>query len=98
MKKKRSEGMAEILNLRGQIDELDNKILRLLSQRAELSICVGHVKRRTGLAARSSDRERAILRRILKVNEGPLDSAAIRRIFRLIVQESRRTAIREIRK
>jgi chorismate mutase-like protein len=90
--------MEEILDLRGQIDELDNEILRILSERAELSIRVGHVKRRTGLAARSSDRERAILRRIVKANEGPLDNAAIRRIFRLIVQESRRTAIRELRK
>lgn len=90
--------MAEILSLRGQIDELDNQILRLLSRRAGLAIRVGRVKRRTGLAARSSDRERAILRRIVKANEGPLPDAAIRRIFRLIVQESRRTAIREIRK
>jgi chorismate mutase len=90
--------MEEILDLRGQIDELDNEILRILSERAELSIRVGQAKRRTGLAARSSYRERAILRRIVKANEGPLDNAAIRRIFRLIVQESRRTAIRELRK
>jgi len=93
-----SEGMEKINRLRGRIDELDDEILRLLSERAQLAIDVGRVKRRTGLAARSSDRERAILRRVGRVNQGPLENAAVRRIFRLIVQESRRTAIREIRK
>jgi len=90
--------MEEIQGLRRRIDALDDELLRILSQRAELAIRVGRVKRRTGLAAKSSDRERAILRRITSANEGPLDNSTVRRIFRLIVQESRRTAIRERRK
>jgi len=90
--------MEEIWRLRKRIDALDDAILGILSQRAGLAIRVGRVKRRTGLAARSSDRERAILQRIVRKNEGPLDDAAVRRIFKLIVQVSRRTAIREIRK
>jgi len=90
--------MEKIRRLRERIDALDDDILRILSHRAELAIRVGHVKRRTGLAARSSDRERAILHRIGRVNAGPLENAAVRRIFRVIVQESRRAAIRELRK
>ena len=90
--------MEEIQGLRRRIDALDDELLRILSQRAELAIRVGRVKRRTGLAAKSSDRERAILRRITSANEGPLDNSTVRRIFQLIVQESRRTAIRERRK
>lgn len=96
--KKESGGMEEIRQLRKQIDAMDDAILRILSRRAKLAVCVGRVKKQTGLAARSSDRERAILRRIGKTNQGPLDTAAVRRIFQLIVQESRRTAIREGRK
>lgn len=90
--------MEEILRLRKRIDALDDTILRILSERARLAVLVGRVKRRTGLAARSSTRERAILQRIVRSNDGPLDDAAVRQIFKLIVQESRRTAIREIRK
>ncbi|MFY9753997.1 MAG: chorismate mutase [Candidatus Acidiferrales bacterium] len=93
---KRSEGMAEIRELRRRIDLIDTALLRMISRRARLAIEVGYVKRRTGLAAKSSVREREILRRIAQENGGPLDDAAVRRIFHEIVRESRRTAIREI--
>jgi len=90
--------MEEIRRLRQRIDTIDDQLLKILSRRAELAIRVGGVKERTGLAAKSSDREREILRRITEANEGPLDDSSVRRIFRLIVQESRRAAIRERRR
>ncbi|MGH9683550.1 MAG: chorismate mutase [Candidatus Acidiferrales bacterium] len=86
--------MKKILDLRSQIDAIDDKLLLLLARRARLAIRVGLVKQHHGLAARSSDRERQILHRLGRTNEGPLDAAAIKRIFHLIVQESRRAAIR----
>jgi chorismate mutase len=90
--------MEAIRILRRRIDRLDDQILRLLARRAALAVQVGLIKRRTGLSARSSDRERAILHRIARSNQGPLQQGAVRRIFRSIVQESRRAAIRELRK
>ena len=96
--RKKGEGMKEIQKLRARIDTLDDRLLRLLSRRAQMAIEVGRLKRRTGLSARSSIRERAILHRVAQVNAGPLDGPSVRRIFQMIVRESRRTAIREISK
>ena len=96
--RKKGEGMKEIQMLRARIDTLDDRLLRLLSRRAQLAIEVGHLKRRTGLSARSSIRERAILQRMAHANAGPLDAPSVRKIFQMIVRESRRTAIREISK
>lgn len=86
--------MKKISGLRSQIDAIDDKLLLLLSRRARLAIRVGLVKQHHGLAARSSDRERQILHRLGRTGGGPLDPAAIKRIFRSIVRESRRVAIR----
>lgn len=92
--RERSEGMRKIAGLRAQIDAIDDKLVRVLFRRASLAIKVGLLKERHGLAALSSDRERQILQRLSRADEGPLDAAAIKRIFRVIVQESRRAAIR----
>src|ERR1700722_9099847 len=82
----------ELHALRKKIDKIDDKLLKLLSSRSRIAIEIGRVKKKAGLAALSSKRERAILQRLAGVNGGPSHPAAIKRIFRRIVHESRRTA------
>jgi len=74
---------------RGQIDEVDREILRLLNLRAELVRRIGREKRARGLPLRSPMREEEVLHRVKAQNPGPLSATAVERIFRLIIAESR---------
>lgn len=86
--------MKEIEDWRGQIDEIDAELLRLLSRRARLAAHIAACKRAAGLPLRSPDREAQIVSRICGSNAGPLDRRAIKRLFRQIISESRRAADR----
>ncbi len=74
--------------LRQKIDELDTKLINLLNQRARIAIEVAQAKRHKGQARYSPDRERQILNRLLRINPGPLSSAAIEAIYREIMSSS----------
>ena len=75
---------------RAEIDEIDNELLRLLNARAALAIRVGETKRSAGLSVTDGAREREVVERARRANVGPLDSAAVARLFRRIIRESRR--------
>ena len=77
--------------LRQHIDRADLRILRLLNRRARLGVAVGRLKKRHGLKLFDPVRERAILARLAAANQGPLSSAAVRAIYRQILQQTRRT-------
>ena len=75
-------------SLRQRIDELDNEILRLISARAECAQEVAQVKTAddTGTAVfYRPEREAQVLRRIMELNQGPLDSEEMARLFREIM-------------
>jgi len=91
-------GKKTIKALRKRIDSVDEALLRLLFFRAGLAIEVGELKRRKGLTAYSPAREREIMKRLTKLNGGPLRATAVKRIFRQIVRETRNAAIREVQK
>lgn len=95
---KNGGGRKRIQALRKRIDGVDDELLRLLYSRAGLAIEIGHLKRNKGVPAYSPARERAILARLAKINGGPLQQEAVKRIFREIVRESRLAAIREVLK
>jgi chorismate mutase len=75
---------------RAEIDEIDNELLRLLNVRARLAIRVGESKRSAGLSVLDGAREREVIERARRANAGPLDDRAVARLFRRIIQESRR--------
>jgi chorismate mutase / prephenate dehydratase len=80
--------MTDQLNsLREQIDALDARILKLLSQRARLAQRVGHVKQ--GKAVYRPEREAQILRRMAASNPGPLPDGALQRIYTEIMSACR---------
>lgn len=72
----------DLSKLRIEIDALDENILGVLSARASLARKVGSLK--TGQAYRP-EREAEVLRRIQKLNEGPLPDEVIARLFREIM-------------
>ncbi len=72
----------ELLNLRNNIDRLDEEILARLAERARSAKRIGEVKQ--GNLYRP-EREAQVLRRLADANPGPLPDHAVQRIFREIM-------------
>ncbi len=85
-----NDRQARMEELRRQIDATDLELLRLLNTRAGYALDVGRIKRELELPIYCAEREQEILTRIGKNNPGPLEEAAIRRLFERIIDESRR--------
>jgi len=83
-------------NWRSQINALDDELLRLLNQRAELALGVGESKKDSGLSVCDHTREREVTERMCSINEGPLDDRAVVELFRAVIHESRRIQNRTI--
>ncbi|MDF3067439.1 MAG: chorismate mutase [Polyangiaceae bacterium] len=77
-------------SLRRDIDAVDQQILKLLHDRVRLVLQVGDYKRERGIPVYDPARERALLDRLGKSAELPLDQDAVRRIFERLVDEFRR--------
>lgn len=75
---------------RQQIDLLDQEILRLLNDRAKLSVNIARIKSQNNMPVFVPERENSLLEQIISKNKGPLDAEAIRNIFLSIMDESKR--------
>ena len=76
--------------VRKRIDLLDDQLLRIFNDRARLALEIGHIKKKLGLPVFDPVREKQIFTRMREANAGPLDDAAIVRLFERVVDESRR--------
>ena len=74
---------------RARIDDIDRQLLRLLNQRAELSLEIGRAKRESGEAVLVPEREQEILEELARLNPGPLSGGAVRSIWSEILSASR---------
>lgn len=75
--------------LREKIDRLDAGIVRLLNERAAVSIEIGRIKCEAGCDIRDPSREEKIYRNLLEKNGGILPEGSLRNIFREIISASR---------
>jgi chorismate mutase len=78
---------------RAKIDAIDTTLLHLLNVRAGFALEVGRLKGESGLALRVPAREREILARMTQLNPGPLDTAAVEKIYHNILNESIRIQV-----
>ncbi|MDP1568600.1 MAG: chorismate mutase [Vicinamibacterales bacterium] len=79
--------------LREEIDRIDEVVVRLLDRRARCAYAIGRLKRAEGRAIYEPGREAAVMAHVRDVNErlgGPLDGAAIVRLYERIMDEARR--------
>ena len=74
---------------RRKIDELDVEILKLLNARTEVVEEIGRIKRELTMPVYEPKREDSVMTNVLAHNAGPLDDAAVRRIFERIIDEMR---------
>ncbi|HYB92326.1 MAG TPA: prephenate dehydratase [Candidatus Binataceae bacterium] len=78
-----------IETLRARIDEINLKLLSLLSLRANLVTEIGHLKGASAEAVYQPARERDVLEKMVAENAGPLGADAIRTIFTEIISACR---------
>lgn len=74
--------------LRKQVDSLDNKIIKLLNQRAKITLSVARIKTRDGKSVYSPDRENEVLHRIAALNKGPMSRQALEAVYREVMSSS----------
>ena len=72
-------------DIRNQLDRIDIELLTLLSRRAELVHEVGLIKKRDGLQIYAPEREEALLRKLVDMNQGRMPERSIRAIYREIM-------------
>lgn len=76
--------------LRRKIDALDERIVELLNERAACALEIGHEKKLAGLEVYQPSREAEVLGHVQRINMGPLDDEAMKRLFERIIDEARR--------
>jgi len=81
--------MDNLNQYRKQIDEIDNKILKLLNERMKSVEAIGRAKQTTGTSIYRPEREKEILDRLKSLNNGMLNYKAIDAIFLEVFAVSR---------
>jgi chorismate mutase/prephenate dehydratase len=81
--------VSDIELYRKAIDAIDNQLIALLNQRMESVKAIGKLKQTSGTSIYRPEREREILDRLKKQNDGPLNNSAIEAVFFEIFAVSR---------
>lgn len=80
----------DIDTLREEINRLDDELLKIFNQRADLALKIGEIKKERQLPVYDPGREKRIFQRMKAMNPGPLEDEAIVRLFERVIDESRR--------
>ena len=75
--------------LRTRIDDVDRRLLELLSERGQLVLEVGAFKHASNAPVLRPEREAQILRRLAERNPGPLPASAIASVWREVISACR---------
>ncbi|HEY0007702.1 MAG TPA: prephenate dehydratase [Tepidisphaeraceae bacterium] len=74
--------------LREQIDVLDRQIVQVLNARARVVVEIGKLKQQQNLSIYAPDREKAVLDKVRKLNEGPLQNRCLEAVYRELMSGS----------
>jgi len=74
--------------LRKRIDDIDLQLVKLLNERARIVVEIGKLKNKTGGRVYAPDREKQVLEKITKANEGPLPDRTLVAIWREMMSGS----------
>lgn len=78
----------ELDSLRERIDELDASLLKVLSERAQIVVEIGRLKRSDGTPIYAPHRERQVIKQAIERNTGPLPARSVEAIFRELMSGS----------
>ena len=79
----------DIKQCRQEIDKIDEEILKNLEMRASLAKEIGEIKKKQGQAIYDPNREKALIKELIKKNKSPLKEEAIKAIFQEIISNCR---------
>ena len=91
-----AECSMDIADWRRKIDEIDRKLVELLSQRAQAAHEIGKLKRDARMPIYEPDRERTVFETARKANHGPLPDRDLQRIYERIMDVMRQIQREEI--
>lgn len=80
----------KIEDWRIRIDEINDELIALLNKRATYATEIGKLKKELGLPVFDASREQLILDRVGAMTNGPLSSDSIKKIFQVIMEETRK--------
>ena len=86
----------DISDWRTKIDEIDRRLVELLSERADAAHEIGKLKSRAGMPIYEPDREQAVFNNAVKLNKGPLPNRDLLRIYERIMDVMRQIQREEI--
>ncbi len=81
--------LTSLERLRRDLMVTDRKIVKLLNERAELSLKIGRIKDKNGLDVYDASQEVKIFKNLAKVSDGALPDKYLKAIFREIISASR---------
>ena len=79
----------DIAEWRTKIDELDEQIVQLLSQRAAAAVAIGQLKAQTSAPIYEPQREQTVFEHVRKVNPGPLSDAQVQHVYERLMDVMR---------
>jgi chorismate mutase/prephenate dehydratase len=77
-----------ILKHRKAIDRCDQQLIKLLNERTKHVLAIGEMKLKAGEEIYAPHRERAVLTRICRLNQGPILDEGLRAIYREIMSSA----------
>jgi chorismate mutase len=86
----------DIEDWRKKIDELDRKLVELISERAEAAHEIGKLKKTASMPIYEPDRERIVFDNVKKANKGPLADRELLRIYERVMDVMRHIQKEEI--
>ena len=79
----------EIADWRKKIDQLDEQIVLLLSERAAAAVAIGQLKQKSESPIYEPKREQIVFDHVRQVNPGPLTGAQIQDLYERIMDVMR---------
>ena len=79
----------DIEDWRKKIDDVDRRLVALLSERARAAVAIGKLKRNTSMPIYEPDRERVVFENVQAANQGPLEGRDLVRIYERIIDVMR---------
>src|SRR3974377_212650 len=73
---------------RKAIDKVDAHLIKLLNERTKHVLAIGEIKLKAGEEIYAPHRERAVLDRICRLNQGPVTDESLRAIYREIMSSA----------
>jgi chorismate mutase len=79
----------DIADWRSRIDELDEQIVMLLSERAAAAVAIGQLKAKSSAPIYEPQREQAVFEHVRRVNQGPLTGTQVQDVYERLMDVMR---------